>query len=293
MAETPYSLWRQGGDAKTPYIACAMFTLSHYATAHRLIASLEQYGLHHALFQVPTVHRSVNARGEGDLSLSKPRFIRFLLERFGKPVLYLDGDVVLRREPKQIATLARKGCDFAIYNWLADSMNDAWRPEPGTPLWKFHFRVDLASDSQLMAGGAVQLWRGTEAAFTLLDDWDQSLRNHPVSEDEQCLDFAYNHASRDGLKPHWLPKSYCRYAYWMYVQPIIDHPKFPLPMSGTFQQLGSDRFDKTRIRRVEKDEPFPRDLVVDAAQKQLLRPMPDGTLQAVGPLPHRLYLPHE
>ena len=79
----------------------------------------------------------------------------------------------------------------------------------------------------------------------------------------------------------------------MYVQPIIDHPKFPLPMSGTFQQLGSDRFDKTRIRRVEKDEPFPRDLVVDAAQKQLLRPMPDGTLQAVGPLPHRLYLPHE
>jgi hypothetical protein len=160
-------------------------------------------------------------------------------------------------------------------------------------LWKFHFGVDLASDSQLMAGGAVQFWRGTEAAFTLLDDWDQSLRNHPVSEDEQCLDFAYNHASRAGLKPRWLPKSYCRYAYWMYVQPVIDHPKFPAAMSGTFQQLGSERFDKTQIKRVEKDEPFPRDLVVDTVQKQLLRPMPDGTLAPAGPLPHRLYLPHE
>jgi hypothetical protein len=40
MAETPYSLWREGGDAKAPYIACAMFTLRHYATAQRLIASL-------------------------------------------------------------------------------------------------------------------------------------------------------------------------------------------------------------------------------------------------------------
>lgn len=270
-----------------------MFTLSHHATAQRLIASLERYGLHYALFQVPTVHRSINARGEGDLSLSKPRFIRFLLERFGKPVLYLDGDVVLRREPRQIASLVRKGCDFAIYNWLADRKNDAWRPEPGTPLWKFYFRVDLGSYSQLMASGAVQFWRGTEAAFTLLDDWDQSLRNHPASEDEQCLDFAYNHAGREGLKPHWLPKSYCRYAYWIYVQPVIDHPKFPAPMSGTFQQLGSERFDKTQIRRVEKDEPLPRELVVDAVQKQLLRPMPDGTLAPAGPLPQRLYLPQE
>jgi hypothetical protein len=294
MAETPYSLWREGGNAAAPFIACAMFMPSQQALAQRLATSLESHKLQHALFQVPTVHRSLNPQGEGDLSLSKPRFIRFLLERFGKPVLYLDCDLVLRREPKQIATLLRKGCDFAIYNWLADMENDAWRPEPGTPLWKFHFRVDLASDSQLMAGGAVQLWRGTEPAHTLLTDWEQSLRNHPASEDEQCLDFAYNHGDRAGLKPHWLPKSYCRYAYWIYVQPVIDHPKFPAPIGGGgFKQLGSERFDKARLRRVEKDEPLPRDLVVDAVQKRLLRPMADGTLEPAGPLPHRLYMPHD
>jgi hypothetical protein len=64
-------------------------------------------------------------------------------------------------------------------------------------------------------------------------------------------------------------------------------------MSGTFQQLGSERFDKNQLKRVEKDGPFPRELVVDAVQKQLLRPMPDGTLEPAGSLPHRLYLPHD
>jgi hypothetical protein len=292
MAETPYHLWREGGDAGASFVACAMFMPSQQALAQRLAVSLQSQGLQHALFQVPTVHRSLNAQGEGDLSLSKPRFIRFLLERFEKPVLYLDCDLVMRRAPRQIATLVKKGCDFAIYNWLTDSMNDAWRPEPGTPLWKFHFRVDLASDSQLMAGGAVQLWRGTGPSQTLLADWEQSLRNHPASEDEQCLDLAYNHGDRTGLKPHWLPKSYCRYAYWIYVQPVIDHPKFPAPVGGSFQQLGSERFDKARIRRVEKNEPLPRELVVDVVQKRLLRPLPDGTFQDAGALGQRLYLPH-
>ena len=56
----------------------------------------------HALFEVPQVHRSISAKGEGDLSVSKPRFIRHLLERFGKPVLYVDSDVVFRRRPGNV-----------------------------------------------------------------------------------------------------------------------------------------------------------------------------------------------
>ena len=292
MAETPYSLWRTGGEETESFIACAMFTPSYQGLAQRLTQSLQEFRLQYALFMVPTVHRSISSKGEGDLSVSKPRFIRFLLERFRKPVLYLDCDVVLRRQPKQIATLVRQGCDFAIYNWLADMENDAWRPEPGTPLWKFYFRVDLASDSQLMASGAVQLWAPTDAAFTLLSDWEQALANHPLAEDDQCLDFAYNHGGRSGLAPHWLPKSYCRYGYWIYVQPVIDHPQFPAPASGIYQQLGSERFDKAALRRVEKTEPFPRELVVDAAEKRLLRPGEGDRYEPAGPLAHRLYLPH-
>lgn len=291
MAETPYSLWRRSGDTDATFIACAMFTPDYQDMAQRLALSLDAFGLDHAIFKVPTVHRSVSIKGEGDLSLAKPRFIRFLLEQFGKPVLYLDCDMVLRREPSQILALARKGYDFAIYNWLADRQNDAWRPEPGTPLWKFYFHVDLASDSQLMAGGAVQFWRGTDAALTLLADWEQCLRNHPIGEDDQCLDFAYNHGDRAGLQPCWLPKSYCRYGFWMYVQPVIDHPEIPGPVSGQYQQLGSERFDRTRLKRVEKEMPFPRDWLVDAAAKRLLKPGPDDSYVAAGPLSQRLYLP--
>jgi hypothetical protein len=289
--DAPYSLWREGGTAGSPFIVCAMFTPNYGALARRLTASLDAFGLEHALFQVPGVHRSISARGQGDLSLSKPRFIRFLLERFARPVLYVDCDVVFRKEPKQIASLAKKGCDFAIYNWLADMMNDAWRPEPGTPLWKFLFRVDLASDTQLLASGAVQLWRDTDAAISLLTDWEQSLHNHPMSEDDQCLDFAFNHGDRTGLKPHWLPKTCCRYAYWPYVQPTIDHPQFPAPASGQFHQLGSERFDRAQLRRVEKDEPFPRDAAVNSATKRLLKPQADGIYADAGPLKRRLFLP--
>jgi hypothetical protein len=287
MDEPPYSVWREGGESA--FIVSTMFTPAYRPMAERLQTSLARFGLAHALFEVPQVHRSISAKGEGDLSVSKPRFIRHLLERFEKPVLYVDSDVVFRRAPAQIATLAKKGCDFAIYNWLADAMNDAWRPEPGTPLWKFYFSVDMTSDSQLMASGAVQFWCGSNAAFALLSDWEQSLRNHPLSEDDHCLDFAYNHGDRAGLKPHWLPKSYCRYAFWIYAQPVIDHPQFPAPTSGQFQQLGSERFDRARLARAEKDQPFPRDAVVDAHARQLLRPGPEGLMPA-GPLPRRLYL---
>src|SRR5439155_16200793 len=58
-AETPYNLWRKGGDAASPFIACAMFTPGYLGMAQRLAVSLEQFGLEHAMFMVPTVHRSI------------------------------------------------------------------------------------------------------------------------------------------------------------------------------------------------------------------------------------------
>ena len=291
--DAPYTLWRERADPDAAFIVSALFTPDYRRRAERLAASLDRLGLPHALFEVPTVHRSISAKGEGDLSVSKPRFLRFVLERFAKPVLYVDADMVFRKAPRRIASLVKKGCDFAIYNWLADDTNDAWRPEPGTPLWKFFFSVDLTSQTQLMASGGVQLWKGSDAAFTLLADWEQALRNHPRSEDDHCLDFAYNHGDRSGLKPHWLPKPYCRVAFWIYADPVIDHPQFPAPTSGQFQQLGSERFDRSQLMRSEKQRPFPRDAIVDAAAGQWLMLQPDGHFAAAGPLKRRLYLPHD
>jgi hypothetical protein len=293
MGDAPFSEWRKGRVGDAPFIVCAMFTSGFRHRAQRLAASLEKFGLAHSLFEVEEVHRSISVKGEGDLSVSKPRFIRFLLERFCRPVLYVDADMVLRRDPRRIVVLARKGYDFAIYNWLSDPMNDAWRPEPGTDFWKFYFRVDLTSKSQLMASGAVQFWNATASAFKLLSEWEEALRLYPLSEDDQCLDFAFNHGDRSNLKYCWLPKSYCRYAFWIYVEPVIDHPAFPAPAGAEFHQLGSERFDRAKLLRTDKKQPFPRQALINVASKQLLMPDRQGRYAPSGPLSRLLYLAHD
>ena len=289
-----YTLWRERSDAAAPFIVCAMFTPDYRHQAERLAASLDRFALAHAVFEVPQVHRSISPKGGEDIDFSKPRFIAAMLRRSGKPVLYVDSDVVFRKFPELIGQLCQEGRDFAIYNWLADSMNDAWRPDdPGSRFWKFYFSVDIASDHQLMASGAVQLWNDSAAGFTLLKDWEQSLLRHPRSEDDHCLDFACNHGDRAGLNPRWLPKEYCRYAFWPYVDSVIDHPDFPTPVTGHFKQLGSARFDRSKIARAQKQQPFPRDATVDALRKILLRPGADGRLSPADPLPLPLFLPEE
>ena len=283
--------WREGGDANAPFIVCAMFTPGYRARAERLAASLTVLDLRHALFEVPQVHRSISPQGGGDLRFSKPRFIRSALARFSKPVLYVDSDVIFRKSPDLMTALCAGESDFAIYNWLADPVNDAWRPEPGTPLWKFFFSVEVASDTQLMSSGAVQFWKNSDATQRLLQDWEQALLQHPRSEDDQCLDFAFNHGDRSGLTPAWLAKEYARYACWIYADPVIDHPDFPAPITGAFESLGAARFVREKLTRAQKRQPFPREAVVDAQAGQLLQQRPGGGFAPAGPLPLPLFLP--
>jgi hypothetical protein len=290
MAGEPYSLRREKADPTAPFTVCAMFTPDYRDRAERLAESLERFALAHALFEVPQIHRSISPRGGETLDFSKPRFIAAMLGRFDRPVLYVDSDMVFRKSPALIGQLCGKDCDFAIYNWLADSMNDAWRPDdPGGRFWKFYFSVDVTSDSQLMASGGVQLWKGTGATSALLKDWEQSLLRHPRSEDDHCLDFAYNHGDRTGLHARWLSKEYCRCAFWPYADPVIEHPDFPTPITGHFEQLGSARFDRSKIARAHKQPPFPREARLDARAGQLLMPDAGGRYVPAGPLPAPLY----
>ena len=239
-----------------------MFTPGYRDKAERLAASLDRLDLAHALFEVAQVHRSISAIGSSDLQFSKPRFIAAMLAQFAMPVLYVDSDMVFRQPPDLIAPLCAEGYDFAIYNWLTDPINDAWRPD-AAGRWRFFFSIDVASDTQLMASGAVQLWRGTPAARALLAHWEQRLTDNPGAQDDHCLDAAFNHSSVPGLNPRWLPKAYCRYAFWPYVRPVIDHPEFPAPDAGQWKDLGLARLDRARIARAKKQPPFPRDAVLE------------------------------
>ncbi len=141
-----YTLWRERSDTAAPFIVCAMRTPDYRQQAERLAASLDIFSLAHALFEVPQIHRSTSPKGGDALDFSKPRFIATMLRQFGRPVLYVDGDMVFRQFPALIGQLCAEGRDFAIYNWLADSMNDAWRPDdPDGRLWKFYFSIYIAA----------------------------------------------------------------------------------------------------------------------------------------------------
>jgi hypothetical protein len=285
-----YRLWRkqeQGSD----FMVCAMFTPDYRHFAERLLESLNRFSLSHALYEVPQIYHSISPKGGDDPEFSKPHFIRNLLEQFQRPVLYCDADLIFRKEPELLTRFCAEGRDFVTYNWLADSMNDAWRPEPDPRLWKFYFRVDLTSQTQLMASGGVQMWQGTPAAFTLLDGWEQSLHRHPRTEDDHCLDFAYNLGDHSGLKPAWLTKEYVRLPFWIYADPVIDHPEFPTPITGYFRPLHSRRFIHADLVRTHKAQPFPREATLDVEAGQLLLPGEDGGYIPAGPLPMPVFIP--
>lgn len=260
-----YRLWRER-DGSAPFTVVSMFTPSHRPLAERLAASLDRTTLPYALYEVPSVHRSISAQGGGDIAFSKPRVIAWTLRN--GPVLHVDTDVIFRAPPTAIPPEA----DFAIYNWLADPGNDAWAPVRATPdeaprFWKFFFAFDAQSDSQLAASGAVQFW--SPAAAPLLAAWEDAIAAHPGVQDDHCLDFAFNITAPAPLRTAWLPKDHCRYGFWPYVKPVIDHPDFPAPASGPERELGLARFDRSKLRPRQSSPPIPRDGVIDTYQSVL------------------------
>jgi hypothetical protein len=272
-------------DGDMPLI-CAMFTPDYAVLAERLVGSLHRLGLAHALFEVPTVHRSISPRGSDDLTYTKANFLWHLLESTRSTLLYLDADCVVRRTPELIRHLTRAGHDLATVNWLGAERNDAyvpaWLPESTQPsdtpprYYQHGFHVDAVSEEQLMCSGAVQLWGCTDAARGLLSAWFATVAAHPQVPDDESLNFAFNNPEgewRAALRPFWLPKSYARYPWWIFDEPIIDHPD--VPYQGETRDLEDARgrrgFYPERAA-VRTTEPFiPRDCVIDAETGALFR----------------------
>src|SRR5256885_2123566 len=110
----------EGGGPRA-YIVGGMFTAAYSKKAERLAASCERFRLPYVLHEVPTIHRSISARGSDDLSYTKPNFILHLLSKYQKPVLYLDCDVEVVRYPELLDELISARTDFAVYNGYADA----------------------------------------------------------------------------------------------------------------------------------------------------------------------------
>jgi hypothetical protein len=291
---------------ETRYVVGAMMTPSHAHFGERLRASCRVHSLPLALFEVPVVHRSISPKGTEDLRYTKSNFVQFLLERYRRPVLYLDADCVVAQPPTRIDELLARNVDFAIFNWLAEEHTESYvradiklqagpvEPSARDRFYRFSHSIDLMSQTQLLASGAVQWYNNTIAAKALLAHWQAVIAASHRSADDKCLDLAYNNypVQDPQLTAAWLDKSYARYAWWIYQRPVIDHPEFPFSGQG-FEPLeeldGRPRIHKNSLQQRSVDYVFPKDCLIDTQSRTLLRRY-NGTWRLVGSFEVPLWL---
>ena len=132
------SLRTMSGGGERSFVVGAMFTAAYADKAERLAASCRKFNLSYVIHEVPSVHRSMSARGTEDLAYTKANFIRNLIKSHRKSILYLDADCEFVAAPELISELVRSACDFAIYNGFDDKYADRFLPvelplEPDTP----------------------------------------------------------------------------------------------------------------------------------------------------------------
>jgi hypothetical protein len=298
---------QQLGTLKTaPFVVCAMLTDGFYDYADRLIRSCKLHNLQYVLYEVPTVHQSISPKGTADPSFTKANFIHFLLETHQKPVLYVDVDCLIVDYPNIFEEYIRNKYDFAIYNWLADEHTECYIPVDieGTNgnetrvirnrFYKFSHSIDYYSAEQLICSGAVQFYNNTNEARILLREWQNVIAQHPNTADDVCLDYTFNNFILGNLplKAGWLTKAYIRYAWWIYVRPIINHPDIPRA-GGVFQPIpevqGRKRFYPERAQPKNVDYYFPRDCLIDTKSMVLLK-VQNGQLVRWRPLDRKLWL---
>jgi hypothetical protein len=287
------------------YVIGAMMTPSHARFGERLAASCHRHSLPLALFEVPTVHRSISPKGSDDLTYTKANFVHFLLTRYGRPVLYVDVDCVIAQPPIRIQEILAQQKDFAIFNWLAEMHTEAYVPadlsrweafartaRPGR-FYRFSHSIDDSTDSQLLCSGAVQWYNTTSAAALLLENWQAAIERAPGTADDKCLDFAFNNFPRQTpLTPAWLDKRYARYAWWIYAEPVIDHPEMPFSGEGFVPLVeldGKPRIHREALRRQAVHHVFPKDCLIDTETRTLMR-LRDGVWHAVGRFTMPLWL---
>lgn len=306
-AAVPEMTLRYGAlpNSSDPVLVVGMFTASHVGTAQRLLASLRQFNLAHALFEVPTVHQSISPKGTPDRTYTKANFIWHAIELAKRPVLYLDIDTVIRRPPELILDLITKGHDFAILNWLTQDNNEAYVPlelnqaqntkNSKNRFFRYSHQINLRSTDQMVCSGAVQLWGPTQAATALLAGWYETITEQPGVPDDQCLDFAFNNRVggwETALQPYWLPKSYARYAWWIFDEPIIDHPEFPYSGANLPQideSSGRQRLYVERTAQSQAPTRIPRDCIIDTKTGEL-RQFRNQALAPVGRIPKKIWV---
>jgi hypothetical protein len=270
------------------FLIVSFFTQNYKDKADRLINSLNNFNLNYKIFEVPTIHYSKSDKGSNDINYCMPKLIIDMLKQFKIPIIFLDCDLVVMKEPKLFYSLKEKNIDFAIYNWLEDSENDGYLPvklkinsERGKIEETYYINsvnVKLLNnpnkEGQLFSSGGVAYFSESNSSINVLNEWLENIIKYPKAPDDQLLDYTFNYSStvRKNLKVEWLDKSYCRVYWWIFSQPIIDHPGHMAHRvnDNFFKITGKERFKiENTIKR--NSSKVSNKFMIDAKNKKILK----------------------
>ena len=270
------------------FLIVSFFTQNYKDKADRLINSLNNFNLNYKIFEVPTIHYSKSDKGSNDINYCMPKLIIDMLKQFKVPIIFLDCDLVVMKEPKLFYSLKEKNIDFAIYNWLEDSENDGYLPiklkinsERGEIEETYYINsvnVKLLNnpnkERQLFSSGGVAYFSESNSSINVLNEWLENIIKYPKAPDDQLLDHTFNYSStvRKNLKVEWLDKSYCRVFWWIFSEPIINHPGHMSHRvnDNFFKITGKERFKiENTIKR--NSSKVSKEFIIDAKNKKILK----------------------
>ena len=281
-------LYKENNLEGEDFLIVSFFTQNYKDKADRLINSLNNFNLNYKIFEVPTIHYSKSDKGSNDINYCMPKLIIDMLKQFKIPIIFLDCDLVVMKEPKLFYSLKEKNIDFAIYNWLEDSENDGYLPvklkinsERGKIEETYYINsvnVKLLNnpnrEGQLFSSGGVAYFSESNSSINFLNEWLENIIKYPKAPDDQLLDHTFNYSStvRKNLKVEWLDKSYCRVFWWIFSEPIINHPGHMSHRvnDNFFQITGKERFKiENTIKR--NSSKVSKEFIIDAKNKKILK----------------------
>ena len=280
-------IYKKKDSENQNFIICSFFTENYIDKANRLIESLDEQNLNYKIFIVPTIHFSKSNKGSGDINYCMPKLISEVIKKYRKPILFVDCDMVFKKQPKLIFNFEKKNVDFAIYNWLEDNENDGYLPfklnikglkdNLKKILYANKVNIKLLNapnkEKQLLSSGGVVYFSEKKQSIKLLNIWIENIKKFPNVPDDQLLDYTYNYSSnlKNNLNVVWLSKSYCRIYWWIFSEPIINHPNHVTHRNESFFKItGKERFkiENTIQRSKSKIE---ENLFIDVIEKNIYK----------------------
>ena len=276
-------IYKENLNSKKNYTIISFFTNNYKYKAEILVKSLNKLNLNYKIFEIPEIHCSKSIKGSNNFDYTQPRLILELLNELKSPVLFVDTDLVFREEPTKINEFKNEKIDFAIYNWVEDLFNDGFKPvivkvnNEEKKFYRYNHSIDFSNQNdkiQLYSSGAVAYFSNSNDSKTLLNLWHENIKLFPKSPDDQTLDYTFNFIFKNKLNIKWFDKSYCRYNFWIFSRPIIDHPdNLNQRIDQSFKTLyKKDRinYDILKKRNYRK---FSKNYLLDIEKKKIFSPI--------------------